>query len=419
MFSMEKIGAFIAGKRKESGLTQGQFAEKLNVTHQAVSKWERGEAMPEISKITEVAKTLGVSADEILIQMNNETDFPESPHDAQDCLKKPEDKYTEADNKYYSLGVTPSVSDVYELAPHMSSEVLSDAVHKLIRENGCFSVTLFLPFLDKKTATQIAERIYNDKGLNGVLFLGTYMPPKFVDKMILIEYGRGNLDALKLLQFSKNEAVINAVFDAEVTKSGTWNSMINVISSIPQNVLVKQGIKFARMHELSSFACWWNKFGRDTSALIMVGYAKECGYTKDAWQQIARCYNHGTVDIIQKSVLENIEQNGKDSVSPLQNKINQNNHENNFNDNIQNLVNKAMSKANEGFKKAKYSYGKKKSTPDMDYFYDIFKEYSQELTEKISSLEDKFNNFETLIDDLEDKICDLEDRIEDLDDSDE
>lgn len=72
MFNMEKIGAFISAKRRESGLTQGQFAEKLNVTHQAVSKWERGEAMPEISKIGELAKILGVSADEILIQMHED-----------------------------------------------------------------------------------------------------------------------------------------------------------------------------------------------------------------------------------------------------------------------------------------------------------------------------------------------------------
>ena len=38
----QKIGAFIAARRKEKGMTQVQFAEKLGVTDKAVSKWETG-----------------------------------------------------------------------------------------------------------------------------------------------------------------------------------------------------------------------------------------------------------------------------------------------------------------------------------------------------------------------------------------
>ncbi len=38
----EKIGKFIASSRKEKKLTQEELAEKLNITKNAVSKWERG-----------------------------------------------------------------------------------------------------------------------------------------------------------------------------------------------------------------------------------------------------------------------------------------------------------------------------------------------------------------------------------------
>lgn len=44
-----KIGKFIAECRKKQNLTQIQLAEKLNITDRAVSKWERGMSLPDIS----------------------------------------------------------------------------------------------------------------------------------------------------------------------------------------------------------------------------------------------------------------------------------------------------------------------------------------------------------------------------------
>ncbi len=38
----KKIGSFIAARRKDSGLTQSQLADKLGITDKAVSKWETG-----------------------------------------------------------------------------------------------------------------------------------------------------------------------------------------------------------------------------------------------------------------------------------------------------------------------------------------------------------------------------------------
>ncbi len=45
----KRIGAFIARCRKEKNLTQMQLAELLGITNQAVSKWENGRGMPEVS----------------------------------------------------------------------------------------------------------------------------------------------------------------------------------------------------------------------------------------------------------------------------------------------------------------------------------------------------------------------------------
>ena len=44
-----KTGKFIAELRKERGLTQKQLAEKLGISDKTISKWERGNGMPEVS----------------------------------------------------------------------------------------------------------------------------------------------------------------------------------------------------------------------------------------------------------------------------------------------------------------------------------------------------------------------------------
>ncbi|MBO6041557.1 MAG: helix-turn-helix transcriptional regulator, partial [Oscillospiraceae bacterium] len=48
------------------GLTQTEFAEKLNVTRQTVGRWETGSVMPDIDKIGDIATLLGVSCDYLL-----------------------------------------------------------------------------------------------------------------------------------------------------------------------------------------------------------------------------------------------------------------------------------------------------------------------------------------------------------------
>lgn len=62
----EKIGEFIAEKRKEKNLTQLELARKLGVTDKAVSKWERGLGCPDISILELLSKELDVSILEIL-----------------------------------------------------------------------------------------------------------------------------------------------------------------------------------------------------------------------------------------------------------------------------------------------------------------------------------------------------------------
>lgn len=61
-----KIGAFIASQRKEKDLTQAILAERLGITDRAVSKWERGKGLPDVSIMTALCDILGITVNELL-----------------------------------------------------------------------------------------------------------------------------------------------------------------------------------------------------------------------------------------------------------------------------------------------------------------------------------------------------------------
>ncbi|MBQ7520395.1 MAG: helix-turn-helix transcriptional regulator [Clostridia bacterium] len=66
MFDMRKCGAILSALRRKANLTQAQLAEKLGISYQAVSSWERGASMPDIGKLVDLARTLDTTVDYIL-----------------------------------------------------------------------------------------------------------------------------------------------------------------------------------------------------------------------------------------------------------------------------------------------------------------------------------------------------------------
>ncbi len=66
MLSSVKVGNFIKEKRRALGLTQQQLADKLNISFQAISKWENGTTYPNIEILKDLAIVLDVTVDEIL-----------------------------------------------------------------------------------------------------------------------------------------------------------------------------------------------------------------------------------------------------------------------------------------------------------------------------------------------------------------
>lgn len=115
MLDKNKIACFISEKRRQLGLTQQQVADKLNISYQAVSKWENGSAYPNTELLIELSNLLGVSVDELLNGKEKSKDtlsYSKAGVDIAytDSIKSEMSKYLSSSDKRVLNGLGPFAS---------------------------------------------------------------------------------------------------------------------------------------------------------------------------------------------------------------------------------------------------------------------------------------------------------------------
>lgn len=101
---MTTFAGRLALARKQRGMTQAQVAEKLGVSFQAVSQWERGENSPEIDKLADIARLFGITTDYLLIGGEHQS-LPEDISQPSDRLFNEEHMYTYVKTYAAALGM--------------------------------------------------------------------------------------------------------------------------------------------------------------------------------------------------------------------------------------------------------------------------------------------------------------------------
>ena len=84
-----QIGTNIAMYRKQAGLTQAGLAEKLNYSDKAVSKWERGESVPDVLTLTMLADQFEITVNDLL---SDPEALPENPTNLEAAMTKVSEK---------------------------------------------------------------------------------------------------------------------------------------------------------------------------------------------------------------------------------------------------------------------------------------------------------------------------------------
>lgn len=129
MLNSIKVGSFIMERRKKLGMTQQQLADQLNISFQAVSKWETGTTYPNIEVLYDLSIALGITVDEILAGREKEAEglsYGKAGIDITytDTIKKEMAKHLETTDRRVLNGLGPFAS-LYDINfPELKHPVL-------------------------------------------------------------------------------------------------------------------------------------------------------------------------------------------------------------------------------------------------------------------------------------------------------
>jgi len=162
MFEMKSIGRKIAMFRKEKNLTQMELADMLNISYQAVSNWERGETMPDISKLPELAQIFNHSIDEILCNQQSTKIIENIIGDKIEDEISMEDfksvapllKPTQISEISKGINITDDINDIVDYLPFVGRDVADDIAQKGI-DNDQILLDAFLPFVSRECAEKL------------------------------------------------------------------------------------------------------------------------------------------------------------------------------------------------------------------------------------------------------------------------
>ena len=196
MFDTTQIGKRISEFRKAKDMTQYELADKLSISFQAVSNWERGNSMPDISKLPALAEIFGVTIDDIIGKNNavlqdvvfsqspnvneySDTDISDAAHflkpsQIEDILIKTDynPRFLSTFIAFLSENTIEEIADAHikngksvaVLLPHLRYEKIEELA-RIALENG-ESITMFVPFLRESTVKAYAIKAFEHGGMD-------------------------------------------------------------------------------------------------------------------------------------------------------------------------------------------------------------------------------------------------------------
>lgn len=220
MFDTRVTGKKIMELRKQKNLTQMELADHMGVSYQAVSNWERGNSMPDISKLPELAELFDCSVD-YLLGNSKETQLIKQVIKGEDINLEEEDV----------LGTVASA------APIMRPEQTENIVDKVIESNDHIdieSIIAIAPFVGSDYLDKLLEKVDAVKDIKLVVSLAPFLSTKTINKLVnRLENAGGLKEVSKLAPFMKQEDIDALVMKAVKQTDGEPVKSKNIIRLAP------------------------------------------------------------------------------------------------------------------------------------------------------------------------------------------
>ena len=176
MFDMDRIGKRIASLRKNKDMTQTELADRLGISFQAVSNWERGNSMPDISKLPELVEIFEVSLDELLGEKSPVMEAAVEGR-LEERVKSGEIEEEELKNilpilkpkQIQNMAQGANMQTLHAFLPFMAEEDVADLAQETRRSGEDFSI--YLPFMNEEIVAKWA-REDRDQGMS----ISRYLP---------------------------------------------------------------------------------------------------------------------------------------------------------------------------------------------------------------------------------------------------
>ena len=237
MFDTRKVGKKIAELRKAKNMTQMELADAMGVSYQAVSNWERGNSMPDISKLPELAVIFGCSIDELLcdgkkselvshiISGNTEEYVKEQKVTLETVAEaapvlKPNQTESLMDMVINENMDRLTTHDLIGIAPFVREEFLEKWLDEVDGVENIDGIIGLAPFLSKKTLDKLVEKLTKVGSLKDITGLAPFLSKKTLDKLVMKAIDAGQIEECNGLYPFLGQETLYKVADELVKKYG-------------------------------------------------------------------------------------------------------------------------------------------------------------------------------------------------------
>lgn len=247
LFDMKKVGKRIVELRKENKITQMVLADLLGVSFQAISNWERGETMPDISKLPELSRIFNVSIDDILSKSKGTQLVKDLVESDDFTAAKPIDKeefinvapiltLEQADQVYRHIEGDLSSKDLSVIAPYLSQDIVNDLAKKEFRKSGLTGLACIAPYISQDILVPFAEKEFELHGLSVLTVVAPFLGQEMIDESAKKELESIGLKGLTSMAPFISQEVIDEGARKEFELNGL-SALSSVAYAISEDVL--------------------------------------------------------------------------------------------------------------------------------------------------------------------------------------